>query len=57
VPWIIFDEQGWRWGRLDAQADMVAESSSSFSTRAECIADAEKYGFTGDHIGGDYPDC
>jgi hypothetical protein len=57
VPWIIFDEQGWRWGRLDAQADMVAESSCSFSTRAECIADAEKYGFTGDHIGGDYPDC
>jgi hypothetical protein len=51
VRWIIYDEIGWRWGRLDAQADMVAESSRGFPTRDECIADAQKYGLTGEYIG------
>lgn len=57
VPWIIYDELGWRWGRLDAQADMLAESSRGFPTRQECIADAEKFGFSGEFIGSYEPDC
>jgi hypothetical protein len=57
MPWIIYDELGWRWGRLDAQSDIIAESSRGFSTRDECMADAEKYGFTGDYIGRDDRDA
>jgi hypothetical protein len=51
MPWIIFNELGWRWGRLDAQGGMLAESPRGFPTREECFADAEKWGCPENYIG------
>src|SRR2546429_197866 len=40
MPWIIYDELGWRWGRLDPQGDLLAESPRAFATCAEDIKNA-----------------
>jgi hypothetical protein len=46
MAWIVYVEEGWRWARLDAEADVLAESSRGFATELECYADAERYGCT-----------
>ena len=46
MAWVVYVEQGWRWACLDAEADVLAESSRGFATEVECYADAEKHGCT-----------
>jgi hypothetical protein len=50
MPWIMYNELGWRWGRIDAEAVILAESSRGFATRGECLADAKKHGCSGDSV-------
>ena len=53
MPWSVYaDSSGrWHWEMLDASAGVIAQSSRGFQTRDECLADARKHGYTGEHQG------
>ncbi len=36
---------------LNGEAGEIAHSARAFSTRDDCLADARKHGFTGEHQG------
>ncbi len=53
MPWSVYaDASGrWHWEMLNGEAGEIAHSARAFSTRDDCLADARKHGFTGEHQG------
>jgi hypothetical protein len=51
--WNVYaDASGlWNWEMLDAHARQVAHSARGFQSRDECLADARRHGYTGEHQG------
>ena len=50
---MIFSDSGelWYWELVSDSSDMILESSQGFATREECVVDARRHGFTGQHAG------
>ena len=41
------DQRLWLWRHLGEQGEEIAASSRAFLTKAECVADARRYGYPG----------
>ena len=53
MPWSIYaDKDGkWHWELLDAHARALAHCARGFEKRDDCLADARRHGYTGEHDG------
>ena len=53
MPWSIYaDASGlWHWEKLDSVAGPIGQSAKGFRTRDECLSDARRNGYAGEHDG------
>jgi uncharacterized protein YegP (UPF0339 family) len=53
VGWYVYDDAmgKWHWELVDAKENVLARSSGGFDSRDECLADAKKSGYAGEHEG------
>jgi hypothetical protein len=53
VSWYVYDDElgKWHWELVDARENVLARSARGFDTRDECLEDARKSGYAGQHGG------
>jgi hypothetical protein len=47
-PWTIHKDAGglWHWERRDERAQVIDQSACAYLTQGECLADAQKHGYS-----------
>lgn len=53
VSWYVYDDEWgrWHWELVDAKENVLGRSAHGFDTRDECLEDARKSGYSGQHGG------